>query len=285
MSAGIGRQGFPYRGLAGWVAAAALLVPGPAQAVGTAFTYQGRLTDAGSPANGSYDLQFALFDAAGGGTQVGPTVTREDAVVTGGLFTVSLDFGAVFTGSRRWLEVAVRPGTSTGAYTPLAGRQELTPSPNALFSSVAPWAGISGKPAGFADDVDNDSGGDITAVAAGTGLTGGGTAGAVSLGVDLGGSGSASTVARSDHDHFGHSWSGSSANGLQITNAAGAAVRGVSTATAGGPALYGEATGSQGYGVHGHASSSTPGAFPFGVLGTSALGVGCLLYTSDAADE
>jgi hypothetical protein len=26
--------------------------------LGTAFTYQGRLTDGASPANGSYDLQF-----------------------------------------------------------------------------------------------------------------------------------------------------------------------------------------------------------------------------------
>ena len=42
-----------------------------AQPVGTAFTYQGRLTDAGNPANGSYDLQLALFDAASGGAQVG----------------------------------------------------------------------------------------------------------------------------------------------------------------------------------------------------------------------
>jgi hypothetical protein len=271
MSAGARGHRFPFRCL---LALAALLAPGAAQAVGTSFTYQGRLSDAGSPATGSYDLQFALFDAAAGGTQVGTTLTRDDVVVAGGLFTVGLDFGGVFTGSRRWLELAVRPGASTGAYTPLAGRQELTPSPNAMFSSAAPWSGISGKPAGFADDVDNDSGGDITAVAAGTGLTGGGTAGAVSLGVDLSGSGSASTVARSDHDHFAQSWSGSSAHGLQVTNAAGAAVRGVSTATATSAGLYGEATGSQGYGVHGHASSSTAGAFPFGVLGTSALGVG-----------
>jgi len=29
------------------------------------FTYQGRLTDGGTPANGNYDLQFVLFDAAG----------------------------------------------------------------------------------------------------------------------------------------------------------------------------------------------------------------------------
>lgn len=32
---------------------------------GTAFTYQGRLMDGGSPANGSYDLEFRLYDDTG----------------------------------------------------------------------------------------------------------------------------------------------------------------------------------------------------------------------------
>jgi len=31
---------------------------------GTAFTYQGRLTDGGSPANGGYDLRFSIYDAS-----------------------------------------------------------------------------------------------------------------------------------------------------------------------------------------------------------------------------
>jgi hypothetical protein len=164
----------------------ALLWAGPlvAQPIGTAFTYQGRLTDAGNPASGAYDLQLALFDAASGGAQVGPTLSRDDVALANGLFTVSLDFGAVFAGSKRWLELRVRPGASTGAYTTLGARQELTASPNAAFSLATPWTGISGKPAGFADDIDNDSGGDITAVTAGSGLSGGGTTGGVALSVD-----------------------------------------------------------------------------------------------------
>lgn len=273
----------------------ALAAVAGAEAIGTAFTYQGRLLDGGTPGSGPYDLQLVLFDAASGGAQVGPTLTRDDVVVTNGLFTVGLDFGPVFAGSKRWLELRVRPGAGTGSYTPLAGRQELTPSPNAVFSSAAPWAGITGKPAGFADDTDNDalgalsrpngqvakrvsgvwacaddldSGGDITAVTAGMGLSGGGTSGAVSLGVNLGGSGSATTVSRSDHDHFSHAWSGSSPSGLTITNATGAALRGVSNGTAvNTTAIQGEFSGSIGSGVLGVATPTS--GFGTGVLGRS----------------
>src|SRR5262245_48132269 len=86
-------------------------------ALGPAFTYQGRLTDGGGPANGVYDLQLELYDASSGGTQVGSTLILDDVGVSGGLFAVSLDFGAVFGANKRWLEIGVRPGASTGAYT------------------------------------------------------------------------------------------------------------------------------------------------------------------------
>ena len=64
--------------------------------VGTAFTYQGRLTDGGNPANGEYDFQFRLYDAATGGSQVGSTISKGDVTVTDGLFTVEVDFGTIF---------------------------------------------------------------------------------------------------------------------------------------------------------------------------------------------
>src|SRR5882672_4141664 len=78
----------------------------------TTFTYQGRLQDTGTPANGSYDLQLTLWDAASGGTQQPQpspvTVTRTSVLVTGGAFTVQLDFGAnAFPGADRFLEIAV----------------------------------------------------------------------------------------------------------------------------------------------------------------------------------
>src|SRR5262249_50719791 len=96
----------------------------PAFAQTTAFTYQGRLIDGGSPASGTYDLQFKIFD--GTAAQKGPTITLDDVTVTTGVFTVQLDFGNVFDGNARLLEIGVRPGASTGAFTVLSPRQPLT---------------------------------------------------------------------------------------------------------------------------------------------------------------
>ena len=53
--------------------------------VGTAFTYQGRLTDGGSPANGEYDFQFTLYDTASDGAQVGSMISKENTTITDGL--------------------------------------------------------------------------------------------------------------------------------------------------------------------------------------------------------
>ena len=79
--------------------------------VGTAFTYQGTLTDGGLPADGQYDFQFEVYDDAGAGSQVGNTVILEDVQVTVDRFTVIIDFGAgVFDGGARWLEIGVRAG-------------------------------------------------------------------------------------------------------------------------------------------------------------------------------
>ena len=111
---------------------------GLAAPLGTAITYHGRLTDGGSPANGLYDMQFILYDALYGGGQQGLVVPKEGLPVTNGLFNVELDFGPnVFNGQARWLEIGVRPGASSGIYTPLVPRQPLTPVPYALYSPQA----------------------------------------------------------------------------------------------------------------------------------------------------
>jgi len=164
----------PRRRAADLVAAAlcaGLLPAAPAQAQGmpvaTAFTYQGRLTESGSPAAGRYDFFFQLFDAESAGGQVGPDVERRDVEVTGGIFTVSIDFGAVFTDRRLWLGVQVRPAGGS-AFAPLAGRQELTPAPTALYAARAGNATSLG---GLLPDSYRLSGDVIRVVEGGTGAT------------------------------------------------------------------------------------------------------------------
>src|SRR5436853_1135993 len=102
----------------------------------SSFTYQGRLTDGGTAANGNYDLQFALFDSLSGGTQIGSTQTFNTVAVSNGVFTVSLDFGAnAFNGTSRFLEISARP--TGGSFTLLTPRQQVTSTPYAIRSANA----------------------------------------------------------------------------------------------------------------------------------------------------
>ena len=115
-----------------------ILLPTPnAPAQGTAFTYQGRLNNNGSPANGNYDLTFSLFANSAGGVAFAGPVTNTAVVVTNGLFTTLVDFGSgVFTGSSNWLGIAVSTN-SANAFSTLAPRQQLAPTPYALFANAA----------------------------------------------------------------------------------------------------------------------------------------------------
>ena len=103
-------------------------------AQGTAFTYQGRLNANGAPANGTYDFDFALFNANSGGSLIGSADFALGVPVTNGLFTVSLDFGANFPGAARWLEIAVRTNGTT-IFNVLSPRQPLTPTPYAISAA------------------------------------------------------------------------------------------------------------------------------------------------------
>jgi hypothetical protein len=225
---------------------------GVAAPLGTAFTYQGRLTDRGGAPSSSYDFEFRLYDALAVGDQVGPTVTMDDVGVTNGVFTVSLDFGDVFDGTALFLQIGVRPGTSSGDFTPLIGRQALTAAPYALRA-------LSGGGSG-----------DVTAVAAGAGLSGGGASGDLTLNVSFAGSGGLETASRSDHHHFGASWSGDG-EGLEVTSSTGTGLRGHAFGMFG-AGVYGSTDSTRGAssgvaGVQGVASASTGSTV--GVLGTA----------------
>jgi len=111
--------------------------------LGTAFTYQGRLIDGGSPATGNYDFWFKLYDAPTSGTQQGVTVTTNAMPVTNGLFCVTLDFGAgAVNGDARWLDIWVH-NAAGGSWVWLSPRQPLTPAPHAIYAATA--GGLSGS--------------------------------------------------------------------------------------------------------------------------------------------
>jgi hypothetical protein len=109
----------------------------------TAFTYQGRLEESGAPANGRYDIRFTLYDDMG--VLVAGPICVDNITVTDGLFTVELDFGPVFNGDERRLEIGVRAGGALGncdlgVYTTLTPRQAINPTPYAI-SLRLPFAG------------------------------------------------------------------------------------------------------------------------------------------------
>ena len=115
----------------------------------TNFTYQGRLTDGGTAANGTYDLQFKLCDM--GGNPLGQPAVRSGVIVTDGVFTVQLNFPTFFNGADRLLEIGVRPSGSQDAYTILLPRQAINPTPYAIRSFETSNADnalkLNGKPA------------------------------------------------------------------------------------------------------------------------------------------
>jgi hypothetical protein len=96
------------------------------------FTYQGKLTDGGAPANGTYEMRFSLFDASGpGGTPIAPVITNSAVSVVNGVFTVNLSFGSNVFGvnAERWLEIEVRRPTDPPGFTVLTPRQQIASSP------------------------------------------------------------------------------------------------------------------------------------------------------------
>src|SRR5688572_23882497 len=122
-----------------YIFAAIFILACAASAQTTEFTFQGKLTDTGTP-SATYDFEFRLCDSETDCTTPLAVLQRLAVPVSNGAFTVKLDFGAAnFDGSNRWLEIAVkRP--SQEIFTTLAPRQSIGSSPYSIKSKSADLA-------------------------------------------------------------------------------------------------------------------------------------------------
>jgi len=100
-------------------------------------SYQGHLLDGGVPAEGLYDLECRVFDAPIDGVQLGQTVGIDDLLVSGGLFSVELDFEYEFDAASMFFEISLRPGVSVDLHEVLMPRQQILPAPTAISSTFS----------------------------------------------------------------------------------------------------------------------------------------------------
>ncbi|MGH7134044.1 MAG: tail fiber domain-containing protein [Phycisphaerales bacterium] len=129
---------------------AATFVPGVAVAradqPSTAFAYQGKLLVAEGAITGQADLRFTLYPTAAGGSPIGQSFTAPSVPVDSGVFVTRLDFGTnVWTGSQRYIEIAVRSPAGSGQFVTLSPRQEITPVPMALAVPGVNFAAAAGE--------------------------------------------------------------------------------------------------------------------------------------------
>ena len=260
---------------------------------GTAFTYQGVLKQNGNAINGNTDMVFDLFDAAVGGSAVGPSLAFASSNgnpvnVVNGVFNVTLDFGSTafmtLITDQRFLRVTVN-GTA------LAPRTQIQNEPYALQSQTAELAySVSNASIGTAQIIasqvqrrvggacaggsavnavnqDGSVGcqavgqGTITGVTPGNGLTGGGASGSVGLGIadplTLSGTDTGSVVSVSN--------SGAGAGATAITTQSS---HGVALSATGG--VSGVVAAGTNYGVN----ASTDNASGYAILATNSGGGG-----------
>ncbi|MFN2393080.1 MAG: tail fiber domain-containing protein [Pyrinomonadaceae bacterium] len=103
----------------------------------TLFTFQGKLPNEVTPVNDTLEMEFKLFDAAMGGTQIGTTNLVQVVEVKNRAFTVQLDFGGVaFSGTDRYIEISYRRN-SNQPFDVVSPRQPVLSVPYAIRSLTA----------------------------------------------------------------------------------------------------------------------------------------------------
>jgi len=173
------------------------------EAQGTAFTYQGLLNVSGKPANGSYDVQFSLFNTNVSGAAIAGPVTNTAVAVTNGLFIIAVDFGTgFFTNESDWLQLAVSTN-GANSFTTLVPRQQITPVPYAIYSATA-------NSANFA----------VTAATAGSAASVPATGiGAGTANINISGNAAIATTAATAGFTTNAAYAGTATNALNFTNA------------------------------------------------------------------
>jgi hypothetical protein len=132
----------------------------PSAWLGTSFTYQGRLEDAGGPVTGSCDFNFTLWDDPNSGSQIGPDQSMVVSV-DDGYFSVALDFGDVYDGTALYLWIMTRCPSGVGNYTILSPRVPLSAAPYA--HSLRPGAQVQGSGEYVLNVVNNSTGDGVRA--------------------------------------------------------------------------------------------------------------------------
>jgi len=182
-----------------------------------------------------------------------------------------------------WTEVSGRPAGLDDGDDGIT--TETDPTVPASIKDGVSWSEVSDIPAGFTDGVDDDSGGDITGVTAGTGLTGGATTGDASLELAVP---MAINGATTDHstavisgentgNGYGVLGRSSTSYGVYGYSSAGAGVFGYSGNSAGVTGINGSIgnegrMGTQDYGVYGSSANNNSYAGYF--LGKTAINGG-----------
>ena len=267
----------------------------PQASVGTAFTYQGRLLDNGTPVEGTCGFGLSLYGSLTGPDQIGTTQDKPSIPVSNGYFTVSdLDFGTgAFDGNARYLEIAVDCG---GGPVTLDPRVALNATPYA--HSLRPGAKVEGTGIALQLTTSATSGSALDAIAS---ASSGDAAAVYGSSSSSGGSGLSGRNTSSGYGVYGSSSGGygvygrSGIGSAKVPLATGVGVWGDGDSTVG---VYGTSNGAggvvgwstssagvggvsaSGHGVHGASSSgagvhgTAPNTGTVGIASSTAMGYG-----------
>lgn len=120
------------------VASVLALAGSLANAQQSGFTYQGRVTNAGTPVNGTVNIVARVYESSGNPASLA-SQTLNNVQVTNGVFTLELnkssEFGTIFnSGAERWLEISIDG-------VPQSPRTRILAVPYSIYAATsgAPW--------------------------------------------------------------------------------------------------------------------------------------------------